>query len=325
MESSPAHQVQLAAFLHEGDAQFPVRGEKGIQAFEDLVGQRLASVMWYLSWEDPFPEDTVALVHRRGSLPHLTWELYWPSRDANNAREVAPDQTGLDDVLRGRYDATIDEFATAGSRAQGPVFIRFLHEFNGNWYVWSGNKNGRERGGPAKVRAVWRYVVERCRSRGATNFVWVWCPHGPSVDVSTEPWNALREYWPGEDTVDWFGIDAYNWYPRDPWGGARPYRDPSDYLDPAYTECLSLARLPVMIGETACPEFDYQAMNKARWIESLFREVGRRPMIRMVVWFHIRKELDWRVDSSAASLAAFRRGVRQPWITGQPQARPDVK
>jgi hypothetical protein len=322
---APEHKVQLAAFLGEADMRFPARGESGIQAFEDLIGKRLASVMWYVTWDDVFPENDVSLVHGRGAIPHLTWELFWPSRDPNNTREVAPGQSGLDDVLRGRYDDYIDRFASAGAKADGPVFIRFLHEFNGNWYVWSGNKNGRERGGPAKVRAVWRYVVNRCRSQGADNFIWVWCPHGPSIDVSTESWNALSTYWPGEDTVDWFGIDAYNWYPSDPWGGTRPYRDPSVFLEPAYTQCQALAQLPVMIAETGSPEFSYESVNKAQWIERLFAETARRPMVRMLVWFHIDKEHDWRVDSSAASLEAFRRGAAQPWMTDQPKAKPKVR
>jgi hypothetical protein len=32
----------------------------------------------------------------------------------------------------------------------------------------------------------------------------------------------------------------------------------------------------------------------------------RFPKVRAVVWFHANKETDWRVNSSAASLSAFR-------------------
>jgi beta-mannanase len=280
--------------------------------------------MWYLSWDDPFPTRDVEVVKRCGALPHLTWELYWPSQNAENARELAASETGLDDVLQGRHNAYIDAFARAGAAYGQPVFIRFLHEFNGNWYVWSGNKNGREQGGPAKVREVWRYVVERCRSQGASNFVWVWCPHGPSIDVSEEPWNRWSEYWPGDDTVDWFGVDFYNWFPRDPWGGERPYRDPIDLVDPVIAECLALARLPIMVAETGSGEFTRGGMNKARWVKGLFDALARHPEVRMLTWFHVKKELDWRVNSSPASLEAFREGAQRAWITDRPEARPQL-
>jgi hypothetical protein len=37
------------------------------------------------------------------------------------------------------------------------------------------------------------------------------------------------------------------------------------------------------------------------------RELARRfPDVRALVWFDANKETDWRIDSSAASLAAFR-------------------
>jgi beta-mannanase len=102
------------------------------------------------------------------------------------------------------------------------VLIRFLHEFNGNWYIWGGRKNGAADGGPQKVATVWRYVVDRFRKAGATNDKCVWCPHGPSPDLSPEPWNQVANYWPGKDYVDWIGLDALNWYPKDPWDGQKP-------------------------------------------------------------------------------------------------------
>jgi mannan endo-1,4-beta-mannosidase len=93
------------------------------------------------------------------------------------------------------------------------VLMRFLHEFNGNWYVWSGNKNGQAEGGPEKVVAVWKYVVDRFRKVGADNVKWMWVPHGPSTDRSEEAWNNVSNYWPGDDYVDWIGLDGYNFLP----------------------------------------------------------------------------------------------------------------
>ncbi len=311
--------VQLAAFVYEADAKFPANGSAGIEAFEKLVGKKLASVMWYVTWDDAFPTEDVEVVRNHGATPHVTWELFWPSKDSNNTRTLEPSETGFDDVLEGAYDEYIDRFAKDGAEWGGDVYIRFLHEFNGNWYIWSGNKNGRENGGPEKVAKVWRYVVDRCRAQGAENFIWVWCPHGPSIDVSTESWNELKAYWPGEDYVDWHAIDAYNWFPKDPWGGERPYRDFEGMFQPTYDECLALAEKPIMIGETGTGEFQRGEIDKARWITEMFDQFEKYPMIKMLVWFHINKERDWRINSSPESLEAFKKAAGGEGVSSKPQ------
>ena len=52
--------------------------------------------------------------------------------------------------------------------------------------------------------------------------------------------------------------------------------------------------------------------DKAAWIEDMGDKLARRfPKVRAVVWFHANKETDWRVNSSAASLSAFRLDPRR--------------
>jgi hypothetical protein len=61
---------------------------------------------------------------------------------------------------------------------------------------------------------------------------------------------------------------------------------------------------PMMVGETASAE---SGGNKAVWIRRDLRvQVPKRfPRIRAVIWFHRKKKMGWRVNSSAASLEAF--------------------
>jgi len=316
----PEKGAMIGAFVFEADGKFPAQGEAGIQAFEKLIGRKLASVMWYVTWDDPFPAQACEIVRRHGALPHVTWELFWPSHDANNTRAVAsPSETGLDDVLAGKHDAYIDQFAKDARDWGGPVLVRFLHEFNGSWYVWGGVKNGGADGGPEKVRSVWQYVVRRVRAAGASNVLWMWCPHGPTIDVPVAPWNELSAYWPGEEYVDWLAIDGYNWYPRDPWGHVRPYQDFDAAFKDTYDELLALTHKPIAVGEFASGEFVLGEKNKASWIRETFQAIeDRYPWIKLVTWFQIKKELDWRVNSTPEALAAFRQAIADPYYLSDP-------
>ena len=181
----------LGAFVFDVDGKAQSQAER-VAAFEKLTGRKQASILSYVTWDDPFPTAACEETRRHDAIPHLTWELFFPKQDPNNTRTVAsPAETGLDDVLAGKHDAYIDQFARDAKAWGGPVLLRFLHEFNGNWYVWGGVKNGGAQGGPEKVKKVWRYVVDRFRAVGATNVLWMWCPHGPTIDVPVEPWNEL--------------------------------------------------------------------------------------------------------------------------------------
>jgi hypothetical protein len=316
---APEKGAMLGAFVFDADGKFQTQGER-IAAFEKLTGRKQASILWYATWDDPFPTAGCEETRRHNAIPHVTWELFFPRQDPNNTRKVAtPADTGLDDVLAGKHDAYIDQFARDAKAWGGPVLLRFLHEFNGNWYVWSGVKNGGAQGGPEKVKRVWRYVVDRFRAVGATNVLWMWCPHGPTIDVPAESWNELSAYWPGADYVDWFAIDGYNWYPKDPWGNVRPYQTFDIAFRNTYDKLLALARKPIAVGEFACGEFTKEKLNKATWIQETYARIkSDYPWIKLVVWFHIKKELDWRVDSSPEALAAFRRAVADPYYLSEP-------
>jgi hypothetical protein len=303
--------VMIGAFTNDRDAVFPGLGEAGLEAYEELIGRKLAQVLWFLTFDDPFPTEACRTVDEHGSIPQLTWELFWPSLNPSNTDKSS---TALDEVLAGKHDAYIDGFARAAAEFGRPVLIRFLHEFNGNWYVWGGFKNGAASGGPAKVKAVWRYVVDRFRAIGTPKVLWLWCPHVPTADVPTEGWNDVENYYPGDDYVDWFGMDGYNWYPKDPWGGVRPYQDFDTAFRPLYDRLVALAPKPISISEISSGEFTYGQVGKPEWIADTFERMKDYPAVRLYSWFNVNKELDWRVDSTPAVLAAFRRAMSDPYF-----------
>ncbi len=302
----------IGAFTFDGGAMFPQNGLYGIQQYQNLIGRKAAQVLTFITWDDSFPTNDCNIVKNYGAVPQVTWELYRPSINPNN---TAASATYMNDVLAGKYDSYITTFATAAKNYGGMVLIRFLHEMNGNWYVWGGPKNGGQNGGPAKVVSVWRYVVDKFRAVGADNVKWVWCPHGPTGDVPTAPWNDITNYYPGDNYVDWLGFDQYNWYPNDPWGGTRPYFDWNNSYKPIYDKLVAInPNKPISISEMACGEFTYNGTGKDTWIYNIFAAIKNAPNVKLYSWFNINKEKDWRVNSNPAALAAFRTAMSDPYF-----------
>lgn len=316
---APWKGCMVSAYLFKEDGRhLPDNYAQQISDFESLIDHEIGSLLWYPTFADEFPLVECQALTENGIIPHLTWEMFVPDEVDYNTMPMDSAYYMTDEVLNGKYDEYIKRFAQGAKLVNGPVMIRFLHEFNGNWYLWSGNKNGRENGGPEKVVAVWKYVVDIFKEAGADNVQWIWNAHGPSTDVSEEAWNAVANYWPGNDYVDWIGMDAYNWYPKDPWGGERPYRNFDNCFRNLYDECTKLGDQPVMIAEFGTPEFEYEGQNKAYWITDALKKMKTEyPRIKLFVWFHINKELDWRINSSPEALEAFKKAVSDDYFIGK--------
>jgi endoglucanase len=161
------------------------------------------------------------------------------------------------------------------------------------------------------VRAVFDRV-------GATNVRWVWC-----ANVIRPNSSLLSDDWPGDEYVDWVAADGYNF------GAYRcmGWQSFSSIFGQTYDELTRLTAKPLMIGETASNEDESTGVgctvrpgDKPGWItQGFLTDLPKLfPRFRAVVWFDINKETDWRVNSSAASLAAFEQVARDPYFQGGP-------
>jgi hypothetical protein len=125
-----------------------------------------------------------------GAIPHLSYAF------------SIGDGQPIDDVIayNDTYDRLISELGEVIKEYGRPVFVRLGFEFNGPW-------NGYH---PGTYPKAFRKVVDLFREAGAYNFAAVWCyePNGPddfdSVDLNGEPL-----WYPGDEYVDWFGLDLF--------------------------------------------------------------------------------------------------------------------
>ena len=274
-------------------------GRPGMTAWDNwstLVGKRVRYVMWFTDWSTSFQSYAVTNAYGRNATPVITWEM----KNRQSAISYA-------DVLAGRWNKYLDAWAAAAKTDGRPVFVRFGHEMNGDWYGWSGARNGASSAAPQQFVATWRYVHGRFARAGATNVTWVWCPNHESVpDVA---WNALESYYPGDAYVDWTCTDGYNWGTSQTVANAgwtSHWQSFDELFGAVYPRLTKLAPgKPIMLGELASSEV---GGDKAAWIANAATRLASPDyaQIRAFVWFNEAKETDWRVESSAASLAAFK-------------------
>ena len=174
------------------------------------------------------------------------------------------------------YEATKAFAQGAGNWGQ-PLFIRFAHEMNGSWYPWSEwndlNKNMRRDAGEetgftaANYVQMYRNVAQMFRQY-APNAALIWCPN--SGLLGGDKRDVFRPFYPGDDAVDWVGLDVYErgWTMPKPgahlWGGQFAHNLTHDMTDDNSTpqnESVNFYQLygqwkrkPIMICETSATQ-----------------------------------------------------------------------
>lgn len=304
--------AHLPVVRHRGEPQTPARGSQeaslmvALGAYIDdgpwkpeawdrfirLVGRPPAILMWYQGWGAEEPDlrpDFLDRAYGLRAIPMVTWEPW-------DYRLGGPNQPrfSLANIVAGHFDEYIRRWARA-SRAYGrPYLLRFAHEMNTPNYPWGCGVNGNR---PEEYVEVWRRLRLIFAEEGASQVKWIW---SPNVDYPGAC--PLEAFFPGDQYVDWVGMDGYNGGTALPWGGWLSF---SQIFGPTYQRLSALSNRPIMVSETASVE---QGGDKAAWIRSAFlSEIPSHfPRIRAVVWFHARKEADWRVNSSTTALSTFK-------------------
>ncbi len=271
-----------------------------IDAFTTLVGTAPSIVHWYQSWAGApaFSTARFDAVVAHGAMPMLTWEPW------DTSGGVTQPTYTLSAIVAGNHDAYLRSYARAAAAWGHTFYLRIAHEMNGDWYPWCIGVNGNT---AAQYVAAWRHVVDLFRAEGATNVRWVWCPN--VAYTGSAPFASV---YPGDAYVDWIGLDGYNRGTSAPGSSWRPLRD---VFLASHDALAALTSRPMMIAEVSSAE---QGGDKAAWIRTgLLTDLAvALPRVRAVVWFDELKEADWRVNSSAASLAAFSEVAASPLFAG---------
>jgi hypothetical protein len=293
-------------------------------SLHEKIGKGVAISASYLDWNSGFNNGFLQANASVGRISFLTWEF----TPGPTLKLEGYEGRVLEGITDGLYDPYLKNWAEGMKEFGKPVLLRFGHEMNGDWYPWSGIKNGGGTldgygapdlaDGPERYVAAYRYIRDYFRNTGAENVLWVWCPNAPfkTMEDALGSWNSAAAYYPGDDYVDWLCFDGYNWGTSS-FGQQFNARWTSfdEIFGSSYTELQAInADKPIIIGEFASTE---EGGDKAAWITDAFKAISDRyPQIRAIIWFHIAKETDWRINSSEESLNAFSEAVADDrWLS----------
>jgi Glycosyl hydrolase family 26 len=259
-----------------------------LAAYGRQVGRQPVLVLSYKNWSvEPFYAPELEHVWHAGGVPMVSWE----------PETARGEGISLRDIVEGRYDRYIRKSAEAAAAWRRPVFLRFAEEMNGSWYPWGLGVDGNT---ARDFRMAWHHIYWIFRNHGAGNVRWVWSPNEDAGGG-----HPLAVLYPGDEFVDWVGIDGFCW------GGTVGWPSFTDVFGSTYDRILKITSKPIMIAETGAGEEDG---DKPEWIRSAFdRELPGFSHVRALAWIdHVVPPADFRVDSSAASLAAFRSAISSP-------------
>lgn len=296
----PALGCYLGAYIdRDGTLGEPYMDENGqthmeAGAFERATDRRHATYFMYMSYGRPFPWAWANALKRRGQIPHIAWE-----------------PASLAQVRDTDY---LTRFAEDCARYNHPIFLRFASEMNGNWTRYHGD--------PAAYRRAFQTVAAAIH-RTAPKAAMLWCP-------DARPFDAIAKYYPGDDAVDWVGVNFYSVLFYDNNRSRPAHDDPVDLLRPIYAKYAT--RKPIAVGEWAATHFqacdgrarpEFAAEKIARFYAALPRLF---PGVKMVNWYDAnnitqasgdRRLNNYQLTDESTVLAAYKAAVADPWFIGR--------
>ena len=279
---------QIGAWVG-GPGQYPQPTQQNVQAFQDLQGTHLDLISYFAlfdinDWNAT--EQYANVAKNNGSTLVVTWMA-----NGYNAQEL----------VNGKADTYIRDYAKGVKNYGEEIWLRPLHEANGDWYDWGVGKEGAGNT-DANVAEAFRHIVKIFREENVENVKWVWTTNASNAGKGS----TLTGNYPGDEYVDYISIDGYNWGQCQSWSSWQTF---SQVFKKAYNALANIDK-PLFIAEISSSEL---GGNKAEWITDMFDHFATDfSRVFAVMWFSQSKEAnegDWALNTSQAAVDAWKAGI----------------
>lgn len=249
---------------------------------EEAVSYRFPILLYYtgmIEGKEEHPKLALALDKAKaaGRLLELTLQTAETKKSKSNM---------VYDVLNGKYDVFLTNYAREVAAFDEPILFRLGNEMNGDWCPYSAYHTGKD---TEIFRTFYRYIFDLFQEAGADNVIWVWNPN--AVSFPNYKWNHELCYYPGDEYVDVVGMTAYNtgtYYDGEDW------TEFAALYDDLYQTYLAVYEKPLMITEFASSSV---GGDKAAWVENMFQHIRTYDQLKMAIWWD---GCDWDAEGNVA-------------------------
>ena len=212
------------------------------------------------------------------------------------------------------------------------LIIRLGHEMNIDRFPWGAGLDWEDNPNIIVKQAdfieMWRKIHGLFAAAGANEYVeWCWCPNmqGPVMPEATD----FAGWYPGDNYVDWLGLDAYNWgsskqgmgwySPAQMFGPyIRPDGRSSDNLNKLMA-CDSTDSKNIIIAETGCHAQTSEgalSVEKEQWFRDFrayFKNAPEAARVKGIAYFHNdADEALWEIDKPPEALSSYQAIANDP-------------
>jgi hypothetical protein len=285
--ANPARKVALGVSMYDG------RDLSMLDAFKASIGgQRVAIWSIWRGW-DPnngsgrFPTAAVEGARSRGATSMIWWEPFW-------FNPADPRYMKNQNVIDGKYDDYIREFARDAKATGDTVLLRFAHQANSDYLPWGWDGGSNYGNTVDTFKSMWRHVHRIFDEVGASNVKWVWTVAtqtcgGDGKDVAFTVTNCMSRPlgYPGDEWVDYVGFTWENWgaapsgsvIPSGPWTSL------VDGIKPVVNKLTGITSKPVIAAAIASAP---DGGDRARWIRDGYKNVyDKLPAVVAIVWLNV--------------------------------------
>jgi beta-mannanase len=295
-------------------------GYSMLTQLESLFGRQFAIL--HTNWNDGYQYSAGGYVKSinaiHDTIPMLTL--------ATTTRTLAEIKTNIINPKdrRPNYQNSPDSLFKSwadGLKSYGkPVFLRFNHEMNGNWYSYcfqpnESNCKDKDTGVPqtaADFVAAWRHAHDIFLREGVTNVAWVWCPN---ILQGAGPHQVpMSSYYPGDAYVDWTCYDGYDW--NNPPKNNQSNDSFTTITSQTYNQIKAVAPdKPMMIGEFNTDlQGDPSGNKKGAWLIDAYQKMQTNfPLIKAAILFDVDTsnigQPDWRVENTTGGTNGLKQAI----------------
>lgn len=213
--------------------------------------------------------------------------------------------SGLSVINNGSLDSYLTNFAAwLATRYDTEILISFGPEMNGGWHSW-GQKAVEYKKAFVRVAGLFK------KANAKIKMCWVpnWAKGYPWGTTSLDPAGAYSDYYPGDDVVDYVGLNFYykDWEMEDKvpdwfWHGERSCLGHTKFYD---TFCVDHNK-PMIITENSGVDLNYnkegsstrvpldsiqQAEFKRQYVCGMSQLMNEHPLLQIVIFFYtVKKE-----------------------------------